>query len=277
MIPLILGVAVLLGLNQDASSLKRIDTLSIGPKVDAKSVMVLSHEGQVLWSKNPFEKRSIASLTKLMTALVVLDQKPQWDKKIRVSENASKEDPVKIKLKTGDEVSLLDLWYASLVGSANDATVALVEGVSLSEEMAVELMNRKVEDFNLVATDFVDTTGLSSKNISNAEDTLIIFRRALDRDMIRKALSTKSYNISISGKKFARVRNTNKLLGIFPRVAGGKTGYIEESGYNLALSAKGKQSWGASAVILGSSSDSQRFKDMRSVLAWTFSHYIMKK
>lgn len=277
MLPVILAAITLLGLNNSEAKLERVDPLSIGPKIQASNVFVLSRQGQILWSKNPLEKRSMASLTKLMTALVVLDQKPNWSKKVKISSEAAGKAPVKIKLKTGDEASLWNLWHGSLMASANDATYALVQGVGLSEEEAVRLMNKKVADFNLVNTNFVDVTGLSSENISNAEDLAVIFSEALSKKMIFEVLKKKNFTWKGADGKERVVKNTNKLIGSLPGLEGGKTGYIEESKYNLAISAKGSKGWGVIAVILGAPSESQRFVDMKNVLAWTFSHYIIKR
>ncbi len=281
MIPSLLIAMTLMGLFPYTGMLKRNDPLSIGPVVHAQSVFVVSKEGQVLWSKNELEKRSVASLTKLMTALVILDHHPDWTKKILISKQAASQEPVNLKLHEGDRVSLGDLWNASLIASANDAIYALVEGVGLTEGKAVEEMNKKVIDFNLVNTHFSDVTGLNPNNISNAEDLAIIFSQAFSEPSIKIVLGRTSYVVRVNeGMKTARivtVKTTNKLLGSMKGVQAGKTGYIEESGYNMAMVVKSPQGWPVYALVLGAPTDVERFKSMSSALAWTFTHYILTK
>lgn len=280
MIPFLLAAMVFMGLGERDQLLQRVDAASVGPSVQAQSVFVVSKDGQMLWSKQSLESRSIASLTKLMTAQVVLDQRPDFSKRVVISSRAARQPAVNLKLHAGDVVSLGDLWNAALIESANDAMYALIEGVGLTEEQAVTAMNKKVVDFNLVSTHFSDVTGLDPRDISNAEDVAVIFSQALTQPSIKATLARMSYVVRVNdGTKGARsvvVRTTNKLLGKYKAVIGGKTGYIEESGYNVAMVAHSSKGWDTYAIVLGAPSDAQRFASIKNSLAWVFSHYIMK-
>ena len=148
---LILGTLVSFGISptmpitemQEIAGPEKVDPTSLGIEVTAKSVLVVDlKSGAILFSKNSDEKRSIASITKLMTALVFLENNPGWDEIITVKESDKRNGGL-AKLWPEEEVKVIDLFNLTLVSSTNEAAIALARSTSLSEEKFVELMNKK--------------------------------------------------------------------------------------------------------------------------------------
>ncbi len=233
--------------------------------------------GKILYVKNSDSKWPIASLTKLMTALVFLEENVPMYKKITIlpSENII---GGKLRIKPNEEVTVRDLFYASLVGSANNATIALARSTGLAQDKFVAKMNAKAEKLGMKNTRFADVTGLDPKNTSTAFDLTKLISEVFKNKEIQKAASAKEYAFyTLNTKKFHRLLNTNLLLRKdLLDIIGGKTGYIDESGYNLTVAAKGKNGMRVITIVLGSKSKNQNFQEVRDLTNWVFQHYIWK-
>jgi len=233
--------------------------------------------GKILYAKNSDDKRPIASLTKLMTALVFLEEKVPWGKKmtIKASENVI---GGKLRVMPNEEVTVKDLFYASLVGSANNATIALVRSTGLPSPKFVARMNAKAKKMGMENTHFVDVTGLDPRNISTAFDLTKLVFFAFKNEEIQKASSAKEYVFyTLNTKKLHRLINTNQLLRKnLLNIIGGKTGYLDESGYNLIVAAKGENGVKIATVVLGSKSKKQIFQEVKDLTNWVFKHYTWK-
>jgi len=255
---------------------------SLGPKLTAKSALIVDFDsGDILFEKDSNKILPIASITKLMTALVFLDKNTkQWDEKIIVLEedlikwsNSGGEEiqPARLSIRIGDELNIKDVFYSGLIKSANNASKILARLIpNCCGQTFRDLMNRKARSLGMTNTYFAEPTGLSSANCSNAQDLSKLIRAAFGQEEIREALSYQTYDIKFKRNGLfyrQRLYNTDKLLDNFINIKGAKTGYIEESGYCLAgisdyLDKK------LIVIILGAKTDEDRFQEAKSLIWW---------
>jgi D-alanyl-D-alanine carboxypeptidase (penicillin-binding protein 5/6) len=185
--------------------------------------------GKVLYGKNPEDCLMPASTTKLMTALVVLEN-TQLSDVVTVSRRAANTSPTKIGLKEGDKVTIETLLYAALIKSANDAAVALAEAAAGSEEEFVKLMNRKALAIGTDNTKFINATGLPGKGqYTTAYNLSKIMRQAIQYPVLKKILNTRVAKVSTQSGKTIFIKTTNILLWSDEDIAGGKTGYTRQA------------------------------------------------
>jgi D-alanyl-D-alanine carboxypeptidase (penicillin-binding protein 5/6) len=185
--------------------------------------------GRVLYAKNPDLMLLPASTTKLMTALVVVER-ANLSSVTTVSAKAAATAPTKAGLKAGDKVTLENLLYAALMKSANDAAVALAEGVAGSEEAFVTLMNRKAISIGADDTHFVNANGLPAKGQHiTAYDLSKIMREAIKYPILKEILGTRITEVSTETGKTMFIKNTNRLLWSDEELLGGKTGYTRKA------------------------------------------------
>ncbi len=297
---------------------------SLKSEITAKSAIVIDAKNKkVLYEKNIHQPLPIASLTKLVTALVFLDiysspskssktfsPKLDWEKPITIIPQDQVEG-ARLFVKSGEKIKVKDLFYSMLVGSANNATKALVRSTGLSQEEFVKRMNQKTKKilknyllrsktcFNKMPrsrTFFVEPTGLNPKNISTACEITLITERILKNEKIREATSRKKYIFRTIGSKTLRtIKNTDEVLkdslkesknqetkkestGSIKnynqkfKVTAGKTGYLEEAGYCLLTQAE-KNKHRVIAVILGTQNSKTRFREMKKILEKVFKKF----
>lgn len=197
--------------------------------------------GELLYGRNDEAHFSIASITKLMTVLVFLDHNPGLKKRY-VYTKQDNTIPAKIPLRYGEAVSVQDLFYASLVGSRNNAARALAHSTGMTEKKFVKKMNQKAKKLGMRDTVFVETTGLDKKNRSTPADVAILARAAFEKSNIKRALSRKGHWVQVLNysKRRLYVKNTNPFIAKADHLVGiGKTGYIDESGYNFVARSTG--------------------------------------
>ena len=185
---------------------------SAKPKIYARSAILYdSVHGKILYSKNIYTKRPIASVTKIMTAMVVLDNL-KLNTKVRVSSRASKVQPSKVYLVPGEYYAVRDLLYAVLLNSGNDAAVCLAEAVAGSEWGFVQKMNAKALRLGLRNTKYINASGLPGKGqYSTAYDQARLMKYAMKYSFLRKAMAKKWYSNKRPNGKKIRLRNHNKL------------------------------------------------------------------
>lgn len=223
------------------------------------AVVVDPYTGQVLYQKNAERAVPIASLTKLMTALVFLDQKPNLSRSVEVT-RAELNGGGHTQLRNREQVSLADLLHMSLMCSDNVATRVLAREAGLCHDDFIAGMNRKAAEIKLVNSRFVETTGLHEGNVATATDVARLLQTATDNDLIRSITTTRCYEFR-SSRSLHRIPNTNRLLYGRYQVLGGKTGFISESGYCLAtwVRTEGRD---MIAVVLGAPTNATRFADV---------------
>lgn len=246
----------------------------------ASSVLVTDVQtDKVLFERNSEEIRSLASITKLMTAMTLLDLPINWNTSTKiVSEDY---DPYSHQLEIGDVLKLSDLWNVALVGSSNSAIKALVRNSGMSEEQFVNLMNKKAKSLNLNSLSFFEPTGLSAKNIGNAKDVASMLKEALKSEKILRSLQIGEYYTKpLNNEKPRRVYSTNWLLTDWvPNKFDashivGKTGFINDSGYNFAVRLADERNHQIIVVILGATDNEARFSEARDLGNWIFHQYL---
>lgn len=251
-------------------------SLSRGVATTAQSAMVLDvTSGKILYAKGSEKVLPIASLTKLISSLVLSDLLLDWTKPVIIAKEDRKNGN-KPNFYEGDTFTPEQLLSIALIGSDNDAIAALVRASDTSEADFVKKMNQKAMEVGLKNSRFVDPTGLDPDNSSTAEDVLALLKQALSNDRVRQATSLDKYLVrNRRGQHF--VYNTNILLHSFLNeppfeIIGGKTGFIDESGYNLALSVK-NAGHELLAIVLGSKTSDGRFNEIKSLLNWALGNY----
>jgi D-alanyl-D-alanine carboxypeptidase len=247
----------------------------------AESVIVADEKtGRVLFEKDSYDKKSIASLTKLMAALVWLENSGDLDGVIEVRNEDFRDGGIAYFL-AGEKIRAKDLLYSGLVASSNTAMAALARSSGIGSENFIALMNQKAKKLGMENTRFKDPTGLDYHNISTASDIFLLAKEAFRRPEIHKATQLEKYEFRPIGKNIPRVvRNTNWLLngslnsGVY-KVIGGKTGYIEESNYNLAVRVhNSEKNESVVVIILGSPDKQSRFSEARRLAEWAFNSYL---
>lgn len=231
-------------------------------------VLMDAKTGTVLLAKNAEQKRPPASTTKIMTAILALEQ-GELNKEVCISHRAAAVGEASIYLEPGEKITVLNLVRGALIKSGNDATVALAEYLSGSEELFVVLMNRKAKLLGAFNSNFKNPNGLPApEHYSTAYDLALMARYGLQSRVFQSIVSTKQITIPWYGKKWGRyLQNTNKLLWKYPGANGVKTGTTKEAGSCLVASAKrgGRQ---LIAVVLKSR---DRFGDAATLLDYGFS------
>jgi serine-type D-Ala-D-Ala carboxypeptidase (penicillin-binding protein 5/6) len=239
------------------------------PVVDANAALVASGSGQILYRRNGDERLPMASITKLMTALVALDlSRPK--RLLTVHPAAAGVGGSSIYLQTGEQLTVRDLLAAALIQSANDAAVALAAGTTNGNLVRfVKRMNRKAHAMGLENTHFANPEGLDAPgHYSSAEDILALARRAMSRPAVRKLVKKRGARIAGGRSLFS----WNDLLGAYPGLFGVKTGHTGNAGWCQVAVARRDGSV-VYAVILGSPTRSIRNADLAELLTYGLDHF----
>jgi D-alanyl-D-alanine endopeptidase (penicillin-binding protein 7) len=239
------------------------------------AVVLDAKKGEVLFEKNMEKPLPIASITKLMTALVFLETNPDLNDSATIIP-ADAEGAGWSQLKIKEIFTLHDLLHASLISSNNRVTRTLARCCGLSLSEFVSHMNQKAKKIGLENTFFCEPTGLDTNNRSTAIDCARLLYFAQKDSVIGSILSKATYEFSSLGKRkrMHQIRNTNKLLfnsftsEFIECVRGGKTGYNGASGWCLGTSVEGKDGEEIIAVVLGAPSSGTRFKEIKSIVEW---------
>ncbi len=238
----------------------------------ASAILVNASSGDVLYSKRSKERRPIASLSKLVTAMVVLDAGVP----LTNIQTISREDAFqssRSRLRAGTRMTLADLLRVSLMISDNRATRALARAVAGTIDSFAVLMNQKVASLGLTETQFVEPTGLSPLNMSTAEDVARIVVNAAKYQTISRITATRLAQVKILNTKrptAMQIGNTNDLIHSPMRVLTGKTGYISSASYCLATIVQNGKGERLTLVVLGAPGDKTRFRDARKLAEWGF-------
>lgn len=248
------------------------DSVKKGPYLNLKSALLINYDnGRVLYSRDCETVRPIASISKLVAAMVILDAGIDLNGTATITREDARRSS-RSRLLVGFEVSLKDLLYAALLNSDNRATRALARATSGSIEEFVALMNQKARSLGLKKTVFFEPTGLDSRDVSTAHEVAKILHHAYDYDFIADLTSTKRYRVKILNRKntYRQMANTNLLTQSPYKVLAGKTGYIRASDYCLTTLLKNKEGERLTLVILGAPGDKLRFREARKLADWGF-------
>lgn len=238
------------------------------------AVLMETSSGKVLFEKNQHEQRPCASITKVMTMLLVCEAidsgKLSLDDTITASAHAASMGGSDIWLEEGETMSAQDMIKATVVASANDAAVALAEHLCGSEEVFVQKMNEKAKQLKMNDTVFKNCNGLDEEgHITSAYDVAVMSRELMKHEMIFDYTSIWLDNLR-DGK--TQIVNTNKLLKTYNGITGLKTGTTNDAGCCMSASAK-RGDMSLVAVVLGCNSGKERFSDAAALLDYGFANY----
>lgn len=248
--------------------------------LSAQAALVVDNDtNTVLYRKNITTPRPLASITKLMSVLVLNKLNINWSSSTVVTSDDI--DGTDHHLKLGERYTLDQLWHVALVGSSNSAIRVLERMSGLTPQQFAEQMNSYAADLHLGTARFVEPTGLDSRNMASALDTARLLKAALGVDRILRTLEIGEYDLATSPKQKSRpVWTTNWLLtdwvpNSFERGAVvGKTGYIVDSGYNFAVRLRGQEGHTVRVIILGAESNEARFAEARDLGNWALNQYV---
>ena len=252
-----------------------------GPEVSAPSAILIdAATGAVLFEQNADEPREPASVTKVMTLLLVMEAldsgKIGWDDVITASAAAAGKGGSQIYLEEGEQMSLDEMLKSVVVSSANDCATALAEHVAGSEGAFVAAMNRRAAELGMRNTHFINCTGLDDdpaarEHLTTARDVAVMSRALLRHDEIRRY--TTIWTDTVRNGSFG-LANTNKLIRFYQGATGLKTGYTSTAGHCLAASAE-RGGMELIAVVLGCASSSERFQSAKALLNWGFANFAL--
>jgi len=245
---------------------------------NAKSAILLDADtGTVIFEKNPDEKLPPASITKIMTMLLVmeaLDQgKLKMDEKVRTSEYAASMGGSQIFLEVGEEMTVQDMLKGIAMASGNDASVAMAEKIGGSEQGFVQMMNDKAQQLGMKNTHFVNPNGLPAENhYTTARDIAIMSKELLKHEEITKFTSAYQDYLRKDTENPFWLVNTNKLVRFYPGADGLKTGYTSEAKFCLSATAK-RDNFRVISVVLGEPNTKTRNAEVTKLFDYAFSQY----
>ena len=244
------------------------------PKTNSRRYVVYDRISKsMIIGKNEDVKSAMASTTKIMTTIVILE-KADLNEKVTVSAKAGGTGGSRLGLKRGDKASVRDLLYGLMLRSGNDAAVALAEHVGGSVKGFAELMNEKAIELGLTNTHFVTPHGLDDANhYTTALELAKLTDYAMDNETFAKIVGTKSTTIYINNQS-RQINNTNELLGVLNGVVGVKTGFKNNAGRCLVTETK-RNNMDIITIVLGADTKKDRTKDSANLIEYTFSKYKM--
>ena len=250
---------------------------------NAKSGILMEvNSGKILFEKDKDMKLSVASMTKMMTQIIIMEEiekeKIHWDDVVTASKNASSMGGSQIYLETGEKMTVEDLMKGISVASGNDATVAMAEYIAGTEEKFVRRMNKKAKELGLKNTHFMNCTGLDEKDhYSSSYDMAVIARELVINhpDILKFSSIYEDYLRENTDHKFWLV-NTNKLVSQYEGTDGLKTGHTDDAGYCLAATTK-RDNLRLIAIVLGESDSKIRNQETMGLLDYGFSNVKVKE
>lgn len=265
---------------EDSFGPQRIESESLGVLTTAESALVIDKRSwKVLFNKSAEEVRPIASITKLMTALTLLDLNIDLSQQITISPQDHR-DGGRINVYSGEKFVLQDLWMAGLIASDNVAITALVRSSGLTQEEFVMRMNELAKELGLKNSHFVEPTGINRANVSTAMEVATLLNAAMEHPIVSDAVRRPVYSFKPLNKDTTRtVKATNILLNSFVnedpyRILGGKTGFTFEAGYCLGLGVDGPgDTDDLIVVVLGADSPTARFQEVKGLVDWTYENF----
>ncbi len=248
------------------------------PTISASAAVIMKEsDGSILWGKNENKVSPLASLTKLVAVKTFLDSRPSLDQVVTykvADENynylyCKPWESAKLTVKDGETLTIENLIYSALVGSANNAVESLVRVSGLSRSDFIKKMNENVKNWGALNTSFIEPTGLSPKNVSSPLDYAIITKEVFTNPLLKKISTVTSYTFkTINTKKQHKINNTSQLVkaGQYP-IIGSKTGYLDEAGSCLMTRVQTPQG-NLIVVNFGSTSSAASFFDNEQLIRY---------
>lgn len=258
--------------------MKFINAEELNLATNAKSaILIEASTGEIIFEKNSHERLVPASMTKMMSMLLIIESIEKgiisWDEMVTVSENASSMGGSQILLETNEKMSVSDLFKGIAVASGNDAVVAMAEKIAGTEDAFVNMMNNKAKELGLKDTNFKNPHGLDTANhYSSAYDMAMIAKELVKHEEVFKYTSIYEDYLRQNTDKEIWLVNTNKLVRFYDGVDGLKTGYTAGAGYCLTATAK-KNGMRIIAVAMGEPDSKTRNAEITSMLDYAFAQY----
>lgn len=254
--------------------------LLTAPPIDlpcGAALLAEAESGQVLFQMNADQPRPVASITKIMTILLTLEAietgRIAPDQQTTISQSASGMGGSQVLLDTGEVQTVDVLLKSTIVGSANDACVALAELMYGSEKLCVEQMNRRARQLGMHNTHFVNCTGLPAEGQhTTARDVAIMMLAMLRHELYYQYANVWLDDVRHGDGRITQLTNTNKLIRQYDGCDGGKTGSTKEAGYCISATAK-RGDMRVIAVVLGADSGKERFKTASAMMDYAFANY----
>ncbi len=240
----------------------------------SKSSIVMDLDsGRILYQKNAEEKRLIASITKILTAITTLENTKDLNKEITVGEEVLKMYGTNIYIEVGEKIKIKDLLYGLLLRSGNDASVTLANTVCKKEKDFVKLMNKKAQDIGMKNSSFANPHGLDeeTKNYSTAHDMALLSVYAYKNKIYKEISKTKKYEVKTKNKTYLWY-NRNKLLSNYKYCTGGKNGYTPSAGKTLVTTAS-KNKLNLTIVTLNDPNVYQTHEDLYEYMFSKYQNY----
>jgi D-alanyl-D-alanine carboxypeptidase (penicillin-binding protein 5/6) len=247
-------------------------------------VLMEAATGEILLEKNKEAQMPIASVTKVMTMLLIYEAiekgKIAWDDVVTISEHAAHMGGSQVFMEPGEEQKVRDLVKCISIASANDAAVAMAEFIAGSESQFVDMMNQRAKELGMTNTVFKNACGLHEEgHLSTAQDVALMSRELITRFPEISETATIWMDTIIhktrKGESEFGLTNTNKMLKWYPGITGLKTGYTPEAKHCVTATAT-RDNMGLIAVILGSSDSKVRFREAGQLLDYGFANYAVK-
>jgi len=273
--------------------IRKPDTGTFAVPTAHSAILLDAATGIPIFEQDADERRAIASITKLMTAMIAVEETKSLDEPVTIPEDAVYAEGTRVgcprsgycigeRLRVGERVSVRNLLKAALMNSANDAAISLAEHVSGSQEKFAEKMNRRASELGLSNTRFCTPSGLELDDAaaeencySSARDVAKIAAYALHYDVLWETMRMEKTTIpSADGKYEHEIFNTDQLLG-YPNLIGTKTGFTPRAGYSL-LAVAGDPVVGKHRLIAVVLDDSTRWQSVRDMFSWGFGSYEWK-
>lgn len=242
------------------------------PNINSRAAVVVDRNSKrILYGKNENDKRPMASTTKIITGLLVIE-KGNFDDIVTVSKKAAGTGGSRLGLKVNDKISVRNLLYGLMLVSGNDAAVALAEYISGDVVSFADLMNEKANEIGLKNTHYVTPHGLDSdEHYTTAYELAILTDYALKNKIFADIVKTKNYIVSINGYS-KNLNNTNELLGYLNGVYGVKTGFTNGAGRCLVSAVK-RRNLDIICVVMGADTKKDRTKDSIKLIEYSFENY----
>ena len=272
---ILLAVCVLL-------TLLPVSAVAAGPEVSGKSALLMDMEtGTVLYAQNEHARLAPASVTKVMTMLLIMeaidDGRIGWDDTVIASEAAAAKGGSQIYLKVGESMMVTDMVKSIAVSSANDCACAMAEHIAGSESAFVDLMNKRAEELGMQDTHFVNCTGLDDEENAREHLTSAYDIALMSRELVKNHPDITKFTTiwmdTVRGGAFG-LSNTNKLVRFYPGATGLKTGFTSGAGYCLSATAE-RDGMGLIAVVMGCETSKDRFAACKQLLDYGFANYAL--
>jgi D-alanyl-D-alanine carboxypeptidase (penicillin-binding protein 5/6) len=253
-----------------SASQRKLDVRTL-PDVTMQEGAVVDGDGRVLWARSPDVRRPMASITKIMTAVVALEHTSLSDV-VTVPRDAVAVGQSSAGLVAGEKLTMFELLEAMLVKSGNDAAVTIADQVGGTQAGFVAMMNAKATQLGLADTHYANPHGLDAPgHYTTADNLAVLARYAMTKPVFRDIVRQSTVTIG-QGKRRTTLHTTDELLGVYQGMMGVKTGNTNGAGYSV-VSAAQRQGVALYAIVLGTKSDRQRFLDSKALLDWGFGHY----